>query len=92
MYQEYLIMTELGQLLDCYILPYNNTVTSMIDTFMSNNLLTIQDANLTGVMHRNASEFGQIQRVAYTFDLVSVISLCNNTCPNLYLENVPMGF
>ena len=49
MYQEYLIMTELGQLLDCYILPYNNTVTSMIDTFMSNNLLTIQDANLTGV-------------------------------------------
>ena len=41
-------MTELGQLLDCYILPYNNTVTSMIDTFMSNNLLTIQDANLTG--------------------------------------------
>ena len=50
MYQEYLIMTELGQLLDCCsILPYNNTVTSMIDTFMSNNLLAIQDTNLTGV-------------------------------------------
>ena len=66
MYQEYLIMTELGQLLDCCsILPYNNTVTSMIDTFMSNNLLTIQDANLTGVnqlrLHRNVFPYSLVK-------------------------------